>query len=161
MKWSRFGLITVGSSRTLFLWYAAVTAITSQSFQESTRRRFEHVELKSTPSIARTKHLMPGQKKNLLPGRTGKYVKTIWHYRSPFLNKLDKRLLDEEKQNKNTWPAGLRSTYLVRPSARLRKKHFRNNFYSENCCCRTESRIRMNPAVLNMLPSGQLRRCFA
>ena len=41
LKWSIFGLITVESSRTLFLCYAAVTPISAQSFQESTRRRFE------------------------------------------------------------------------------------------------------------------------
>ena len=41
LKWSRFGLITVGSSKTLFLCYAAVTHIVAKSFQESTRRRFE------------------------------------------------------------------------------------------------------------------------
>ena len=51
LEWSRFGLITVGSSRTLFLCYAAVTLITAQSFQES-RRRFEHVKLKLTQSIS-------------------------------------------------------------------------------------------------------------
>ena len=41
LKWSRFGLITVGSSKILFLCYAAVTHILAKSFQESTRRRFE------------------------------------------------------------------------------------------------------------------------
>ena len=51
LNWSIFGLITVGNSRALFLCYAAITPITTQSFQESTRRCFKHVELKSTPSI--------------------------------------------------------------------------------------------------------------
>ena len=51
MKWSRFGLITAGSSKTLFLCYAAGTHITAQSFQEKARRRFESAELKSTASI--------------------------------------------------------------------------------------------------------------
>ena len=32
LKWSRFGLITAGSSKTLFLCYAAVTHIPAQSF---------------------------------------------------------------------------------------------------------------------------------
>ena len=41
MKWSRFGLITVGNTKTLFLCYAAVTHILAKSFQESTRCRVE------------------------------------------------------------------------------------------------------------------------
>ena len=41
LKWFRFGLITVGSSKTLFLCYAAVTPIPAKSLQESIRRRFK------------------------------------------------------------------------------------------------------------------------
>ena len=41
LKWSRFGLIPVGSSKTLFLGYGAVTHILAKSFEELTRRRFE------------------------------------------------------------------------------------------------------------------------
>ena len=46
MKGSTTGLITVGSSKTLLLCYAAVTHILAKSFQESSRQRFEKRWLK-------------------------------------------------------------------------------------------------------------------
>ena len=51
LKWSRFGLITAGSSKTLFLCYAAVTHVLAKSFQESTRRRFEKRQVESSLAI--------------------------------------------------------------------------------------------------------------
>ena len=55
LKWSRFGLITVESSRALFFCYAAVIPIPVQSFQESTRRRFEKRRVEISLSIDSSK----------------------------------------------------------------------------------------------------------
>ena len=61
LKWSRCGLIRVGSNKTLFLCYAAVTHILAKSFLNLARRRFEkrQVEIslrpKSKPIEIKTK----------------------------------------------------------------------------------------------------------
>ena len=55
-KWSRFGLITEGSSKILFLCYAAVTPMPVQSFQESTRRRIEKLRVEILLSILTKKN---------------------------------------------------------------------------------------------------------
>ena len=53
LKWSRFGLITVGSNKTLFLCYY-VTPIQAKSLQESTRRRFKKRRVEISFTIVRT-----------------------------------------------------------------------------------------------------------
>ena len=58
LKWSRFGLITEGSSKTWFSCYAAVTHVLAKSFQESTRRRFEKRLVKISLAIVLTSILV-------------------------------------------------------------------------------------------------------